>query len=51
MLEEAGFSVKWETRAKLGVAQNLRAKGWGPQEVAEVTELDLKTVKKLYAKK
>jgi hypothetical protein len=37
-----------EKRGKTKIAKNLVAKGFEPKEVAELTMLDLKTVKKLY---
>jgi hypothetical protein len=48
ILIESGITEEWEERSKTKIAKNLVAKGFKPKEVAEITMLDLKTVKKLY---
>jgi predicted transposase YdaD len=56
VLERAGFYARAEAKAeerateksKREIAKSALAKGWSPEEVAEITELDIETVKALY---
>jgi hypothetical protein len=49
VLEEMGWPARWEKKGEEKVAKNLLKKGWSIEETAETAELDIDTVKSLYA--
>ena len=48
VLEKAGLAARWEERKAKEIAQNLIQEGWDSKKIAEMTGLDLATVRSLY---
>jgi hypothetical protein len=51
VLEEAGLTAIWEARGEekraTEIAKSLLTKGWSVEEIADVTKLDMETIKGL----